>query len=54
MTLVQAIARNPFDETKGNLSAYCRFLRYNVDGWYDKSNDEVKELYKEHCKESQE
>ncbi len=34
MTLEEAIRRNPYDPERGNKSAYCRYLRYNVDGWY--------------------
>lgn len=48
MTLKQAILENPYDLNKGNLSAYCRYLRYNVDGFYTKTNDEVKTLLKDY------
>ena len=43
-TLEQAIKNNPYDVNKGNISAYCRYLRYNVLGFYNKTNDEVKEI----------
>lgn len=48
MTLEQAIKQNPYDSNKGNLSAYCRYLRYNVDDFYTKTNDEVKKIYKDY------
>ena len=41
MTLEEAIKKNPFDFNKGNESAYCRYLRYNVDGWYKLDSKEV-------------
>ena len=41
MTLVEAIKRNPYDPKQGNKSAYCRYLRYNVDGWYQLDSKEV-------------
>ena len=46
MTLIEAVTRNPYDLKKGNESAYCRYLRYNVDGYYTKSIAEVKALWK--------
>ena len=48
MTLKQAIRKNPYDPNEGNLSAYCRYLRYNVDDFYTKTNDEVKKIYKDY------
>lgn len=47
----QAIKSNPYDPNKGNISAYCRYLRYNVDGFYSKSNDEVKKIFKNFIQE---
>lgn len=41
MTLDEAIKRNPYDSKQGNKSAYCRYLRYNVDGWYYLDSKEV-------------
>ena|GEM_PF-1364895 len=41
MTLDEAIRRNPYDQKRGNRSAYCRYLRYNVDGWYQLNTKEV-------------
>lgn len=41
MTLEEAIKRNPFDTNKGDKSAYCRYLRYNVEGWYNLDSKEV-------------
>lgn len=48
MTLKQAIIKNPYDPNEGNLSAYCRYLRYNVDDLYTKTNDEVKAIFKDY------
>ena len=42
MTLEEAIKRNPFDPNRGNKSAYCRYLRYNVTGWYNLDSKEVR------------
>lgn len=41
MILDEAIKRNPYDPKRGNKSAYCRYLRYNVDGWYQLDSKEV-------------
>ena len=49
MTLIEAVTRNPYDPKKGNESAYCRYLRYNVDGYYTKPIEEVKALWKSVC-----
>lgn len=46
MTLEQAIKRNPYDPERGNESAYCRYLRYNVDGWYSLNSKEVYRRWK--------
>lgn len=45
MTLDEAIRRNPYDPSKGNIGAYVRYLRYNVDGFYNKSSNEVRLIY---------
>ena len=42
MTLDEAIRRNPYEPKRGNESAYCRYLRYNVDGWYQLDSKEVR------------
>ena len=47
MTLDRAIKENPFDESKGNKSAYARYLRYNVTGFYDLTNEEVRKRWQE-------
>lgn len=44
MTLQQAINNNPYNPNRGNLSAYIRYLRYNVDGYYNKSSKEVRDI----------
>lgn len=54
MTLTQAIKENPYDPNQGNLSAYCRYLRYNVTGFYTKTNDEVKAIYKDYTERNKE
>lgn len=41
MTLDEAIRRNPYNPKKGNEAAYCRYLRYNVEGWYQFDSKEV-------------
>lgn len=41
MSIDKAIKENPFDPNKGNKSAYCRYLRYNVEGWYTLDSKEV-------------
>ena len=46
MTLEEALKRNPYDASKGNESAYARYLRYNVKGYYLLSNEKVRRLWK--------
>ena len=46
MTPEQAIKSNPYNPLEGNMSAYIRYLRYNVDGWYKKTSKEVREILK--------
>lgn len=46
MTIEEAIIRNPFDPKKGNKSAYCRYLRYNVDGWYHLDSKKVYSMWR--------
>ena len=41
MTLDEAIRRNPYDPKRGNEAAYCRYLRYHVEGWYQFGSSEV-------------
>lgn len=45
MTVDEAIKKNPFDPNKGNKSAYCRYLRYNVTGWYGLNSTEVRQKW---------
>lgn len=42
VTIERAMEQNPFDEQKGDLKAYARYIRYNVDGMYHLSNEEVR------------
>lgn len=44
MTLQQAMQKNPYDCNKGNLSAYVRYIRYNVDRMYNKKSKDVQNL----------
>lgn len=44
MTLQQAMEKNPYDRNKGNLSAYARYIRHNVDGMYDKKSKDVQNM----------
>jgi hypothetical protein len=46
LTIDEAIKKNPFDSNKGNQAAYCRYLRYNVDGWYNLDSKEVLRRWK--------
>lgn len=45
MTKDEAIKKNPFNPNKGNKSAYCRYLRYNVTGWYGLNSTEVRQKW---------
>lgn len=47
MTLDEAIKQNPYDEKQNNLSAYVRYLRYTVDGFFNKTSEEVKAILAE-------
>lgn len=47
MKLDRALKENPYDENIGNESAYTRYLRYNVDGFYNKKSSEVRKIWKE-------
>ena len=46
MNLEEAMERNPYNSEKGSFGAYLRYLRYNVDGWYHKTSEDVKEIMK--------
>ena len=48
MTLETALKSNPYDPDKNTESAYVRYLRYTVDGFFNKSNEEVKNIWKEY------
>lgn len=53
MNLDDALKNNPYDPKRGNISAYIRYLRYNVDGWYYKQSKDVRViLYNLGIKES--
>lgn len=44
MDLKCAIDRNPYNPQIGNISAYIRYIRYSVDGFYNKTSKEVREI----------
>lgn len=44
MTLEKALELNPYNEQKGNVGAYIRYLRYNVDGFYEKESLEIRKI----------
>lgn len=46
LNLEEAMERNPYNSEKGSFGAYLRYLRYNVDGWYHKTSEDVKEIMK--------
>lgn len=47
MTLEKAMRVNPYDASRGSLSAYIRYLRYNVDGLYELESKEVRKILEE-------
>lgn len=47
MTIEQAIKNNPYDASKGSISAYIRYLRYNVDGLYNVKSSDVRKMLKQ-------
>lgn len=51
MTLKQALNNNPYDDSKGSIGAYIRYLRYNVDGFYEKKSLEVRKILARYLKE---
>lgn len=51
MTLEEAMNKNPYNPSKGNESAYVRYLRYTVDGFYELDNETVKKIWKERVKD---
>ena len=51
MKMKDALTVNPYNPKQGNKSAYARYLRYNVDGLYEKSNAEVRELWRKELEE---
>jgi hypothetical protein len=46
-TLEQALKENPYNPKRGDESAYCRYLRYRVKGFYTKPSKEVRTLWEE-------
>lgn len=46
VNLLEAIKRNPYDSSKGNLSAYARYIRYNANGMYNKKSKDIQKILK--------
>lgn len=42
MTLERALKENPYDRERGKAGAYIRYLRYNVDGWYNRKSEDIR------------
>lgn len=51
MEISKAISNNPYNPHRGSLSAYIRYLRYNVDGFYHKKSSEVRKIYEKYLEE---
>lgn len=51
-TLKKALKENPYDPKRGSETAYCRYLRYRVEGFYTKTNREVKDIWKTYTEEA--
>ena len=51
-TLSEALKENPYNPERGNEAAYCRYLRYRVEGFYTKTNREVKDIWKTYIEAS--
>lgn len=47
MTLDRALKENPYSRERGKVGAYIRYLRYNVDGWYNRKSADVKKELEE-------
>ena len=53
MNMDEAISKNPYYKERGKVSAYIRYIRYNVEGYFEKRSEEVrKELEKKGIKEN--
>ena len=46
LKLKTALQSNPYDPQKGDEFTYARYLRYVVDGFYGKSNEEVRNIWR--------
>lgn len=51
MTLERALKENPYDRKRGKTGAYIRYLRYNVDGWYNRKSADIRKELEERKKE---
>lgn len=47
MTLEQALKENPYNKERGTKGAYIRYLRYNVDGWYNRKSEDIRKELEE-------
>ena len=51
MNLQQAMKINPYNSDKGSLSAYARYIKYNVEGMYNMKSNDVQIIVKAILKE---
>lgn len=42
MKLGRALKENPYNPERGKVGAYIRYLRYNVDGWYNRKSENIR------------
>jgi hypothetical protein len=42
MKIDEALKQNPYNQERGSIGAYIRYLRYNVDGYYSKKSEEIR------------
>lgn len=42
MKIDEALKQNPYNQERGSIGAYIRYLRYNVNGYYSKKSEEIR------------
>lgn len=42
MKIDEALKQNLYNQERGSIGAYIRYLRYNVDGYYSKKSEEIR------------
>lgn len=47
MTLDRALKENQYNQERGKAGAYIRYLRYNVDGWYNRKSEDIRKELEE-------